>query len=137
MKSFIIRDEKTRQSMPYLNGMENRQQSLTCNTALEELHKESRAHPKLKAIQNAITQRSNSVQRYKEKDGLVWLHDRLVLPTTSMIMDYVIQKFHDTLIIGNSRVLRTYKQVVANFFCVGMKRDIKEYIQQCDVCQRK
>ena len=95
--------------MPYLNGMESWQQSLTCNTTLEELHKESRAHPKLKAIRNAITQGSNSVQRYKEKDDLVWLHDRLVLPTTSTIKDYVIQNFYDTLIMGNSGVLRTYK----------------------------
>ena len=32
-------------------------------------------------------------------------------------------------------MLQTYKRVAANFFWVGMKRDIQTYIQQCSICQ--
>jgi hypothetical protein len=52
-----------------------------------------------------------------------------VLPATSQYKEYVICEFHDTPIGGHSDSLRTYKRVHANFFWVGMKRDIADYIR--------
>ena len=32
-------------------------------------------------------------------------------------------------------MFRTYKRIVSNFYWVGMKKDIQDYIQRCDTCQ--
>uniref|UniRef100_A0A2N9HQL5 Reverse transcriptase n=1 Tax=Fagus sylvatica TaxID=28930 RepID=A0A2N9HQL5_FAGSY len=77
---------------------------------LEELHKEARTHPELMKLKHAIQQSSTTVSRYKEKDGLLWLQGRLVLPATSQYKEYVIREFHDTPIGGHSGSLRTYKR---------------------------
>jgi hypothetical protein len=103
---------------------------------LEELHHEAHSHPKLVALKKTIACETTTTTKFTEKGGLLWHHNRLVIPTSSQYKTYVIRKFHDTPIGGHSGVLQTYERVAANFYWVGMKRDIRNYIKQCDVCQR-
>ena len=37
---------------------------------------------------------------------------------------------------GHSGFLRTYKRLTRDFFWVGMKNDIKEFVEKCLVCQQ-
>ena len=67
---------------------------------------------------------------------VIWYKGRLVLSPHSLHKEAVIHEFHDTPIRGHSSMLQTYKRIASNFYWVGMKRDIQNYVRQCDVCQR-
>ena len=103
---------------------------------MEEIHYEAHHDPSLANLRNAIKKGEAAVQKFSDKDGLLWYQGRLVLPTGSRHKLMVIHEFHNTPIGGHSGALRTYKRVPANFYWVGMKRDILEYVRHCDVCQR-
>ena len=60
----------------------------------------------------------------------------MVLPQKSKFKKAVLREFHNTPSGGHSGIFRTYKRVAANFFWVGMKKDVQDYVQRCDVCQR-
>lgn len=68
---------------------------------------------------------------------MLWYQGRLVILAGPRHKMKVIHEFHDTPIGGHSGALQTYKRVAANFYWVGMKRDILEYVRHCDVCQCK
>ncbi len=88
------------------------------------------------ALKDEILQGTKAAMLYREKDRLIWLQDRLVLLASSQWKEYIIQEFHNTPIGGHSGALQTYKRVAANFFWLGIKRDIADYICQCDTFQR-
>ena len=71
-----------------------------------------------------------------ERDGLLWNKDCLVLPPNSPHKEAVIHEFHNTPMGGHSGMFRTYKRIASNFYWVGMKKDIQDYIRCCDTCQR-
>ena len=87
------------------------------------------------ATREAVARGYPSTASFTIKDGLLWHKGRLVLPSTSQHKQQVIHELHNTLVSGHSRNLRTYKRLLANFFWVQMKSNIKAFIQQCDTCQ--
>lgn len=78
----------------------------------------------------------NVPQGYSVHEGQLWYKDRLVLSCNSQHKEAIIREFHNMPIGGYSGVLRTYKRIAANFYWVGMRQDILNYIQRYDVCQR-
>lgn len=93
-------------------------------------------HPDLVVTREAVARGDPSAASFTVKDGLQWHKGRLVLPSTSQHKKKIIHEFHNTLVGGHSGMLGTYKRLLANFFWVQMKSDIKAFIQQCDTCQR-
>ena len=105
-------------------------------TWLDEIHYEARHDPSLVDLRDAIKRGEAAIQKISDKEGLLWYQGRLVLPAGSRHKTNFINEFHDTPIGGHSGALLTYKRVAANFYWVGMKRDILEYVWHYDVCQR-
>uniref|UniRef100_A0A2N9FYD2 Integrase catalytic domain-containing protein n=1 Tax=Fagus sylvatica TaxID=28930 RepID=A0A2N9FYD2_FAGSY len=103
---------------------------------LRKIHREARTHLEIVTLKEEIIQQSKATSGFIELDGLVWYQGQLVIPATSQYNTHMIREYHDTPIGGHLGVLQTHKRVAANFFWRGMKRDIQNYIRQCDVCQR-
>ena len=47
----------------------------------------------------------------------------------------ILKEFHDTTAGGHSGFFRTYKRMSALVFWEGMKKDIQQYVQECETCQ--
>ncbi|TYK02417.1 putative mitochondrial protein [Cucumis melo var. makuwa] len=41
-----------------------------------------------------------------------------------------------TMLGGDSKFLRTYKRLIEELHWMGMKSDVKKYVEQCEICQR-
>ena len=102
---------------------------------LEEICNEAHHDPKLSSIKEALKNGAHNTHGLVERDRLLWNKDRLVLPPNSSHKEGVIHEFHNTPMGGHSSMFRTYKRIVSNFYWVGMKKDIQDYIQRCDTCQ--
>jgi hypothetical protein len=48
----------------------------------------------------------------------------------------VLSKFHATPTAGHSGFTKTYDRVKRSFIWDGMKQDIRNFVAECDVCQR-
>ena len=59
---------------------------------------------------------------------------RLVLPKTSVLIPSLLHTFHDTVLGGHLGFLRTYKRMSGELHWLGMKHEIKKYVEQCEIC---
>ena len=62
--------------------------------------------------------------------------DRLVLPKGHNLVHKVLQKFHSTLLGGHSGFTRTLQRITAQVYWHCMQKDIKEFVQNCLICQQ-
>ena len=53
----------------------------------------------------------------------------------SSLKSMMLKEFHESPIRGHDKVQRTYFRLLANFFWVGMRKDVKAFVANCYVCQ--
>jgi hypothetical protein len=74
--------------------------------------------------------------------GYSWLHDELrykgylYLSKQSNLKSTVLSELHATPTAGHFGFTKTYDRVKCSFFWDGMKQDIRNFVAECDVCQR-
>ena len=100
------------------------------------LEEEVMADDKLKAIIQDLLQNGNSQPGYQFKKGRLYYKTRLVLPSNSPRIPLILQEFHDSVVGGHSGFFRTYKRISNLLYWEGMRKQILQYIQSCEVCQR-
>jgi hypothetical protein len=60
----------------------------------------------------------------------------LYLSKQSKLKSTVLSELHATHTAGHSGFTKTYDRVKRSFFWDGMKQDIRNFVVECDVCQR-
>jgi hypothetical protein len=60
-----------------------------------------------------------------------------MLATNSTHKSVILQELHASPSAGHSGFLRTYKCISRIFYWKGMKQDIKQFVAECEVCQRQ
>ena len=110
--------------------------STICFFEWEELEAEIEKDEKLKKILQGLLVTGVEHPGYKVTNGRLYYQYRLVIPKESQKIGSILREFHDTAVGGHSGYFRTYKRIANLFFWEGMRRNIKEYVQKCEVCQR-
>ena len=59
---------------------------------------------------------------------------RLVVPLN--LRDRVLVECHDSILAGHGSARATHRRVAERFYWPYMEKDIEEYVNHCDVCQR-
>ncbi|PNX54976.1 hypothetical protein L195_g048599, partial [Trifolium pratense] len=73
---------------------------------------------------------------YTVKEGLLLYRDKLVVPNSPDIKKQILTEFHTSHMGGHAGILRTIARIQAQFYWKNMRQDIKEYVQQCLICQQ-
>lgn len=68
--------------------------------------------------------------------GLLRYKNRLYVGSAGDLRRELILKLHESAIGGHSGQLGTYKKMKSLFYWKGMKKDVVEFVQACDICQR-
>ena len=68
-------------------------------------------------------------------DGKLWSKQRLVIPKTSRFIPLILNECHDSKSGGHSGVVKTLQRVQRSFTWKGLRKQIKEYVAECSVCQ--
>lgn len=103
---------------------------------LQELKAHVAADPRLQGIMQAIQTDAPLDPAYKLHDGLLYWKDRLVLPASPTLIQQVLHEYHNSPIGGHAGVTRTLARVSSQFYWPNMKYDIKDFVQQCAICQQ-
>ena len=99
---------------------------------LKPIQTETQAAPKAQALVNLI-QEGEAIGPWKYKDGLIFFKGRIYLLPRSSLIRPIIVEIHDGTHEGFFKTMKRLKHV---FYWPHMKESIKEFIHQCDVCQR-
>jgi hypothetical protein len=73
---------------------------------------------------------------FREDAGAVWFKDRLCVPNIKSIWELILKEAHETAYSINPGSEKMYQDLKKRFWWYGMKREIAEYVDVCDSCQR-
>ena len=95
----------------------------------------------LEEIQRNNTKEQEVQQALKKEDGLTWEQDgiayiegRIYIPNNKKLREKILWENHDFVNIehlGQQRMIELLKQ---NYWWLGLKEDIKKYVQGCFKC---
>ncbi|TYK04949.1 ty3-gypsy retrotransposon protein [Cucumis melo var. makuwa] len=99
---------------------------------LEVVLKEVEDDPELQRLIEAVQKDPERYAKYQRSNDKLLYKGRLVLSKYSTLIPTLLHTFQDSILGGYSRFLRTYKRMRGEIYWDGMKKDIKNYEEQCD-----
>src|SRR3954464_5157986 len=72
----------------------------------------------------------------KNDQGTIFFENRLVVPENENLRQLILKEAHDTPLSihpGSTKMYRDLRQI---FWWTRMKRDIGQFVVECDVCRR-
>ena len=72
----------------------------------------------------------------EDESGSIWFQDCLLVPDQKEIKDTVMKEAHESAYSIHPVSTKMYNDLRGSFWWSSMKREIVEYVSQCDVCRR-
>jgi hypothetical protein len=89
---------------------------------------------------NKKLEQGNVQQKIKEyeirEDRLMMHKNRIYVPISGELRNLVLKEMHDVPYAGNPGYQKTIIEVRSQFFWLGMKMDVVDYIGRCMECQK-
>lgn len=83
-----------------------------------------------------------SIQAWKEKigysmvEGVLLYNGKLAPPKSFPLIEMMLQEYHNTGVGGHLGFLKTYKWNAWDVHWRGIKKDVKAFVDSCNVCQQ-
>jgi hypothetical protein len=90
---------------------------------------------KLKEIRQLIQDNKTS-DFLEDSQGTLWLGKRIRVPNLKPIKELILREAHDSAYSIHPSSTKMYKDLKTRYWWYGMKRDVTEYVNLCDTCQR-
>jgi hypothetical protein len=69
-------------------------------------------------------------------DGILLNKNIIFVPNVQDLKHIILHEMHNTPCAGHPGYQKTITSVKSQYFCLGMKREIAEYITRCMECQK-
>ncbi|KAL4016975.1 hypothetical protein IC575_024646 [Cucumis melo] len=99
----------------------------------EEVEKDEKLK---KVIANLREEGEAQASKFTLKYSHLHYKNRLVISKTSSLIPVMLNTFHDSVVGGHSKFLRTYKRLASELYWEGMKSDVKKHCDSYITCQR-
>eukprot|EP00253_Pinus_taeda_P029107 PITA_29107 len=74
--------------------------------------------------------------RYRVVDEIIYYKDQIFLTEGSQLKKEILHASHDSPLASHQGFTKTYRAIRERFSWKGLKEDILQHIQECDICQR-
>src|SRR5207237_1217057 len=68
--------------------------------------------------------------------GIIWFGKRLVVPKDFELRRKILDEAHNSLLSIHPGSSKMYQDLKQKFWWTRMKREIAQYVAECDVCQK-
>ena len=109
--------------------------NMTTNTNTE-LIDNIRAASKLDSSYQRILHLSKPPREYSVKDGLLYCHDRIVVPNDATLRTRFLVETHDSPSSGHMGVAKTLDRLRGMCHWTRMSSDVYSYVRSCHSCQQ-
>ena len=89
----------------------------------------------IKNIVSAFQEGDNPPKGFSLVDGLLFFKGRIYLGSNSPLKSSILHHVHNGPLGGHLGYVKTLHWVKQDFYWPGMKKDLMQYIKECDVCQ--
>jgi hypothetical protein len=103
---------------------------------IEDVCQEWLTHLTISRIIQHLQEDPNPPTGYAWHENTLRYKDLLVISPSSTLKLQLLTKLHSLAIAGHSGFQTTYAHARRSFFCIGMKKDIPQFVTKCEVCQR-
>ncbi|KAL4290180.1 hypothetical protein GQ457_14G026510 [Hibiscus cannabinus] len=103
---------------------------------IEDIRKASEQDEALLHIRDQLQNKNSLYQDYDYQCGLVLHRGRIVVPNEIALRSLLLREYHESVSGGHAGMLRTFHRLSANFFWENMRREVRKYVRECQVCQR-
>ena len=119
------------------------QQKTTAKVIIIKENKIREENEILKKIRRNATRENEVVQALErnngltwEEDGVVYMEGRVYVPNNKKIKEEILKENHDSVDVGHLGQHRMLELLKRNYWWLGLKEDIKRYVQGCFKCQQ-
>ena len=92
--------------------------------------------PKARELLTALTVNDKEMPEFSYSGRVIRYKGRVYVRASMLLRQQLIACMHTSAIGGLSCNLGTYKRTKTYFFWPGMKREVEDFVQNCDVCKR-
>ena len=92
--------------------------------------------PKAQSLLTGLAVHSPNEEGYSLEQGLIKYRNKIWIANNSALQTRLITALHSSAIGGHSGGKATYHRLKQLFHWKGMKRDVEEFVKQCQVCQQ-
>ncbi|KAL5728994.1 hypothetical protein ACHQM5_002008 [Ranunculus cassubicifolius] len=78
----------------------------------------------------------SNVHHPTKRDGVWFYKDKILVCPDSELVKLILEECHSTPVGGHFGFQKTLAKVKFTFYWPGMHRKVKEFIRECDICQR-
>ena len=79
---------------------------------------------------------SPNAQGFTLHDGVIRFNGRIWVGNNSAVQTKIISALHSSAVGGHSGQLATYHRINKLFWWKGLKKDVENFVKQCQVCQQ-
>ena len=73
-------------------------------------------------------------EKWREHEGLMLKERKVYVPKDEKLRAKIIRLHHDTPVGGHGGQWKTIELVTRNFWWPGVSREVKQYMEECNVC---
>jgi len=103
---------------------------------IEELKQQYAVDPELQQLLAKWQGNELDTRKYSLRDGLMFYKQKILLGQSPQLKAQVLQYVHSDPMAGHSGYDKTLQRAKRDFYWKGMKKEIKQFIRACDVCQQ-
>jgi hypothetical protein len=100
---------------------------------LEVIKEEIGRNPEMQHLAQKVRE-GEALGPWHYKDGLLFYKENIFLPESSSLIPTIMDQIHGGFHEGYHK---TFQRIRANYYWRGMRSRIKEFIKECEVCQRQ
>ena len=79
---------------------------------------------------------SPTAHKLLQRDGVWFKGNKVYLSPNSSLISKIMADYHSSPIGGHFGFHKTLSRIKQSFFLSNMRRMVKDFLQQCDICQR-
>ena len=92
--------------------------------------------PVLRGIKQSLLLGEPTIPGYSWDHGRLLFKCRVVVASGSPTVKTLLEEYHNSPAGGHAGALKTFHRLAIGWYWKGMKKDVVNYVSQCEICQR-
>lgn len=103
---------------------------------LQELIDGYQSDSEAQKLLQALSVSGAGPSNFEVQNGILYFKHRIWIGHNKLLQQKILANLHTAAVGGHSGILVTYQRVKQLFSWPGMRKDVQEFVQHCDICQR-
>jgi len=74
--------------------------------------------------------------QFWEENGIIYIKERIYVLNNKRIQEQILQENYNSVDVEYSEQQKMLELIKRNYWWLGIKEDIKKYVQRCTKCQQ-